>query len=155
MASEHPEQVRHEHTEVVATPSAQPVASTEHVEAVVTDPYAPRRATVSKVRQAIYLLFGLIEALVAIRFALRLLGANPAADFAAFIYAITAPLVAPFVGLFGTPQFNGSVLEPHSLVAIIVYALLAWLMAKLVWIVWGETRTGVTTSSRSVDTHSR
>lgn len=79
----------------------------------------------------------------------RLLGANLAADFAAFIYGITAPLVAPFVGLFGTPQFNGSVLEPHSLVAIIVYALLAWLLAKLVWVVWGETRTGVTTSSRS------
>lgn len=52
MASEHPEQVRHEHTEVVTTPSAQPVAATEHVEAVVTDPYAPRRAVVDKVRQA-------------------------------------------------------------------------------------------------------
>ena len=146
-------------TEVVTAPgtttevvTAAPVAA-EQVESVTVDPYAARRATVYKLQQAIYLLFGLLEGLIAIRFVLRLLGANPAAAFAAFIYGITAPFVAPFVGIFGTPAFNGSVLEWHSIVAIIVYMLVAWLLVKVIWLVYGETRTGVQT--RRIDTRIR
>ena len=138
---------RHEHVT-----HAEPGVAAEHVEAVATDPYAPRRAAAYKVRQAIYLIFGIIEGLIAIRFILRLLGANPDAGFAAFVYGVTGPLLAPFVGLFGTPQYNGSVLELHSIVAIIVYALLAWVLAKLAWLLLGETRRGVRTQSRRVDT---
>jgi hypothetical protein len=124
----------------------------ERTEAVVADPYAKRRDTAYRVRQAIYLIFGIVEGLIAIRFVLRLLGANAEAGFASFIYGITAPLLAPFVGLFGTPQFNGSVLELHAIVAIIVYALVAWGLAKLAWLLVGETRSGVRTRSRTVDT---
>ena len=129
-----------------------PVVGAEHVEAVVTDPYAKRRGTAYKARQVIYLIFGIIEGLIAIRFVLRALGANPGAGFASFIYGVTAPLLAPFVGLFGTPQFSGSVLELHSIVAIIVYALLAWVLAKVAWLLLGETRTGVRTRASTIDT---
>ena len=138
---------RHEHIT-----RAEPGVAAEHVEAVATDPYAPRRGAAHKVRQAIYLIFGIIEGLVAIRFILRLLGANPDAGFAAFVYGVTAPFLAPFVGLFGTPQYNGSVLELHSIVAIVVYALLAWVLAKLAWLLLGETRSGVRTRATRVDT---
>ena len=138
---------RHEHVTY-----AEPSVAAEHVEAVETDPYAPRRGTAHKVRQAIYLIFGIIEGLIAIRFVLRLLGANPEAGFAAFVYGVTAPLLAPFVGLFGTPQYNGSVLELHSIVAIVAYALLAWVLAKLAWLLLGETRSGVRTSASRVET---
>jgi hypothetical protein len=140
----------HEHV----TPTERTVEA-EHVEAVVTDPYAQRRGTVYKLRQAIYLLFGIIEGLIAIRFILRVLGANPEAGFAAFIYGITAPFLAPFVGLFGTYRFNGSVLEWHSLVGILVYALIAWVLAKLVFILLGETRSAAATHTTSVDTEVR
>ena len=84
-----------------------PVVAAEHSEAVISDPYAQRRGVASKVSQAIYLIFGIVEALLAIRFVLKLLGANAEAGFASFIYRISDPLVAPFVGLFGTPQLNG------------------------------------------------
>ena len=124
----------------------------EQVESVVTDPYAQRRGTAYKVRQGIYLIFGIIEGLIAIRFVLRALGANPEAGFASFVYGITAPLLTPFVGLFGTPQSNGSVLELHAIVAIIVYALVAWGLAKVAWLLLGETRSGVRARSSSVDT---
>ena len=124
----------------------------EQVESVVTDPYAQRRGTAYKVRQGIYLIFGIIEGLIAIRFVLRALGANPEAGFASFIYGVTAPLLAPFVGLFGTPQNNGSVLELNAIVAIIVYALVAWGLAKVAWLLLGETRSGVRARSSSVDT---
>ena len=138
---------RHEH--VTRT---EPAVATEHVETVATDPYAPRRGAASKVRQAIYLIFGIIEGLIAIRFVLRALGANPDAGFAAFVYGATAPFLVPFVGLFGTPRYNGSVLELHSIVAIVVYALLAWVLAKLAWLLLGETRSGVRTHASRVDT---
>ena len=130
----------------------EPAVGAEQVESVVTDPYAHRRGTAYKVRQGIYLIFGIIEGLIAIRFVLRALGANSEAGFASFVYGITAPLLTPFVGLFGTPQNNGSVLELHAIVAIIVYALVAWGLAKLAWLLLGETRRGVRTHSSSVDT---
>lgn len=144
----------HEHREEVTSTPA-PGATVDQVTATAYDPYAGRRQTSRRLVQAIYLLFGVIEALIAIRFVLRVLGANPAAGFATFIYGITAPLIAPFVGLFGNPQFDGSVLEWHSLVAVVVYALLAWLIAKVVWLLVGETRSAATTASSSTEERTR
>ncbi|MEA2640083.1 MAG: hypothetical protein QOF51_1477 [Chloroflexota bacterium] len=129
-----------------------PVAEAAHVDSVVVDPQATQAARVFRLTEAIYLLFGFIEALIAIRFVLRALGANPQSGFAAAIYAVTGPLVAPFSGIFGVPQFNGSVLEPHSVVAIIVYALLAWLIARLAWLMMADTRSEVSSHVRSVRT---
>jgi hypothetical protein len=123
----------------------------ERVESV-TDPYAPRHGAADKARQAIYLIFGIIEALIAIRVVLRLLGANQEAGFAAFIYGVTTPLLAPFFGLFGTSQINGRVLEPHSIVAILIYALIAWGLAKVTWLFLGETRRGSRAEVHEVNT---
>ena len=134
---------------------ARPGVTAERTEAVVSDPYAQRRGTASKMTQAIYLIFGIVEALLVIRVVLKVLGANPEAGFASFIYRISTPLVAPFVGLFGAPQMNGMVLELEAIVAIVVYGLVAWGLAKLAWLLLGETRSGVRSRSRTVDTDSR
>src|SRR4051794_40174217 len=72
----------------------EPAATVDRVHAASYDPYAGRRRSSEKLIQAIYLVFGLIETLLVIRFVLRLLAANPQAGFAQFIYNITAPLVA-------------------------------------------------------------
>lgn len=133
----------------------EPVARAERVEATVVDPYGSRRDRAFKIQQAISLVAGLIEILLAFRFALRLLAANPQNAFVSMVYAVTGPFVAPFVGIFGTPVYYGSVLEPHSLVAILVYALLAWGLVRLGWILFGETRTAVTTSTQTSSTKSR
>jgi YggT family protein len=130
---------------------ARPNAEVERVESVAYDPFANRRLAAYRITQLIYWVFGLIEGLIAIRFVLKALGANPSAGFAQFIYGITAPLVAPFYGLFGNPAAQGSVLELHSLVALIVYALLAWLLGKLAWILVGETRSAIKTRSTEID----
>ena len=114
-----------------------------------------RREGTLRVQGGIYLLFGILEGLLAIRFVLPLLGANPAAGFAQFIYRITGPFIAPFVGLFGTARFEGSVFEVNPLVAIFVYALIAWVLVKAVGLVMGDTRRGVRTTSSQVDTRSR
>ncbi|MDP9264621.1 MAG: YggT family protein [Chloroflexota bacterium] len=130
--------------------SAAPVA--EQVESTVADPYSGRRDSAYKVQQGIYVVFGFIEVLLAIRFVLRLFGANAQAGFAQLIYGVTGPLVAPFQGLFGTVQAEGSVVESHSLVALVVYALVAWLIVKVAWLAFGETRSATATTTRGTST---
>ncbi len=117
--------------------------TTERVEQVTVDPDADRRSALYALRQAIWLVFGMIEGLIAIRFILRLLGANPEAGFAQFIYGLTGLFIAPFVGLFPSPGFEGSVLEITSVVAMLVYLLLAWVIVKVALMFLSGTRTGV------------
>jgi len=112
-----------------------PTVVADRTQATTYDPYASRRSMSIKLTQAIYLIFGLIEALLLIRFVLKALAANAEAGFAQFIYGTTGPLVAPFLGLFGTPQAaSGATLELHTLIALVIYALVAWLLAKGAWL---------------------
>jgi hypothetical protein len=144
---------RYVEEEVVTRPA---VADVDRAAAVTYDPYERRRTGSYKLVSAIYLVFGFIETLIVIRFVLKVLGADPSAGFAQLIYGVTNGLVAPFVGLFGTPAAgNGSVFEPHSLIALVVYALVAWLIAKIAWLVFGETRSAIHTSATTVDTRVR
>lgn len=160
MEHHHTDPVGHEDAEVetthrrVVSPAAGST-SVEQVDVVATDPYDERRAIADKMVQAIYFVFGVVEVLIALRFVLKLLGANPNAGFSSFIYSVTWPLVAPFAGMFDTPAANGSVVEWHSLIAMVVYALLAWLLARLVWLVLDDPRTGVRARTRNIDTHVR
>lgn len=73
----------------------------------------------------ICLIFTVIEVLIAIRVMLKLLGANPAAEFTALVYALSDIFVAPFQGIFPSPSGYGSVLELSAAFAIPIYALLA------------------------------
>jgi len=81
--------------------------------------------------QLIYLAFGLLEAALGIRVILKLLAADPDAGFTRLVYALTAPFVALFQGVLATPQSRGNVLEISSLLAIVVYALLGYGLARL------------------------
>jgi len=134
---------------VVAPPTA---AAVDQVAATAYDPYAARRRTVARMIQVIWLLFGIIETVLAIRFVLRLLGANEGAPFAAFIYSVSDAFLLPFLGLFGTPRTGGSALDLNAIVGIIVYMLIAWLIAKIVWLLAGETRSATTTVANSTRT---
>jgi hypothetical protein len=129
--------------------------TTHQTETSTGDPYAVRRDLPLRVQNGIYLLFGILEGLLGIRFVLGLLGANLGAGFAKFIYGITGPFIAPFVGLFGQPRFEGSVFEFNSLVAILVYALIAWALVKIVWLMMGDARRGMRTTTSQTDTRSR
>lgn len=73
----------------------------------------------------IRLTFTVIAILIAIRVVLKLLDANPAAEFTGLIYGLTNILIAPFEGVFPNPRGDGSVLELSALLAIPIYALLA------------------------------
>jgi hypothetical protein len=129
---------------VAATP---PAAAVDEVHATAYDPYATRRRSSYRLVQAIWLLFGIVEGLLALRFILKLLGANPQAGFANFIYSASGPFLAPFNNLFGNPASGNAVLELNTIVAIVVYMLLAWLIAKVVWLLAGESRSATRTVS--------
>ena len=75
---------------------------------------------------------GLLEGLLGLRFALALLGANPTNGFAALVYAITWPFVAPFQTLFGVPSAGGSVLETYTLMAMIVLVFVWWILMRFI-----------------------
>ena len=80
----------------------------------------------------IYLCFGVIDGLLIIRLVLKLMGANPFASFATFIYGITDFLLAPFRGLFPNWISGQSILEPSVLVAILIYSLVALGLMRVV-----------------------
>jgi hypothetical protein len=134
---------------VVTPPTA---AAVDQVSATAYDPFAARRRNVAKMVQIVWLLFGLIETVLAIRFVLRLLAANPEAPFAAFIYSVSDAFLLPFMGLFATPRSGGAALDLNAIVGIVVYMLVAWLIAKIVWLLVGETRSATTTVANSTRT---
>ena len=80
-------------------------------------------------------LFGILEILLGFRLFLKLFGANPNSGFTDFIYTVSGPFTAPFRGIFSTPTTEGdittSVFETSTLIAMIVYAIVAWGIVKL------------------------
>ncbi len=81
--------------------------------------------------QIVWWLVGFVDVLLAIRFFLKLFGANPA-PFVRFMYDVTWPLVAPFHGIFNSDQVGRSVLEPESIVAVAIYTLIGWGIVSLI-----------------------
>ena len=87
--------------------------------------------------QIVWYIVGVLEAFLAFRFILKLLGANPNAGFSSFIYGITYPFAAPFLNVFRITRVEGSVFEWTTLLAMIVYWLVAMAITKL--LVMGKT----------------
>jgi len=102
-----------------------------------------RVATSSQtVEYLIYFIFGLLEILLAFRLVLKLLGANAGSAFVGLIYGLTGVFILPFEGIFRKGITQGietvSVLEPSTLVALLVYAVIGWGIVKLIRILSGE-----------------
>ena len=75
--------------------------------------------------QVVWYILAVIEVLLAFRFVLRLLAANPAAGFTDFIYTLSYPFVAPFMAVFSTTRVAASAFEWTTLLAMVVYWMLA------------------------------
>ena len=85
--------------------------------------------------RVVWFIAGIILALLAIRFVLILLGASTVSSFVNFIYIVSYPFAAPFFGVFGyTLQYGVSRFELSTLVAMAIYALIAWGIVKLITI---------------------
>lgn len=118
-------------------------------ERVVRDVAAERRMQLFQVNRIIYSLLSLLEIVLGIRFVLKLIAANPGSGFASFIYGISGAFTAPFNALLGTPSAGGSALEVTTLVAMVIYALLTWIIVRVIQIVTDRpTARTVTRSTR-------
>lgn len=78
-----------------------------------------------------YFVLGVLEVLLGLRLIFRLLGANEGNDFITFLYTLTHVFVGPFNGIFNDQALGHSVFEVSTLIAMLIYALLAWGIVSL------------------------
>lgn len=114
----------------------------DNTNTVMTNPVKVKATNSQTVEYLIYFFFGVLEVLLAFRLVLKLMGASMASAFVGLIYGLTGIFILPFEGIFRRGFTQGiettSILEPSTLVALIVYAVLAWGIVKLLRVLSGE-----------------
>ncbi|MBK8616692.1 MAG: YggT family protein [Anaerolineales bacterium] len=108
-----------------------------------SEPEREQRIFTFKASQLIWLLFGILEVLIALRIGLMLIGANPNSPIVALIYGFTYLFLFPFTDLVSSPAAGNMVLEISSLFAMLVYGLVAWAMERVIWLVFYRPRGAV------------
>jgi hypothetical protein len=102
---------------------------------------ANQNSAIARIVHIAYFLFGALELLLAVRVIFKLIGVNAANGFAAFIYDLSAPFVTLFESLLQNPTVGTTgVLEVTTLIAMIVWAIAAWLTGRLIWLVLSRPR---------------
>ncbi|MBI4948206.1 YggT family protein [Candidatus Berkelbacteria bacterium] len=79
----------------------------------------------------IWYLVGIIDLLLVLDIVFKLFGAK-SVGFASFLYSITNFFAAPFRGIFPNPKIEGAYFDTAAFVAIIVYILVGWIVARLI-----------------------
>ena len=120
------------------------------------EPEREQRIFSFKATQLVWLLFGVLEALIALRIGLKLIGANPESPIVALIYGLTFLFLFPFEGLITSPTIGGMVLEISSMFAMLIYALIAWVVERTVWLIFYRPRGPVVavTETSTSESHS-
>jgi uncharacterized protein YggT (Ycf19 family) len=101
----------------------------------VAEPVVAATSPVDTVRRLVWLLFGVLQALIVLRIVLLVLGANESNDLVSFILGVTDPFVEPFRGMFRLDSVSGasgSVLDVAALVALIAWTLIEALVLGVV-----------------------
>lgn len=100
-----------------------------------------RSAVFDWIIRSIYLLVGSLITLLALRFFLRVSGANTESGFTQFIYKLSNPFIAPFSTLFISPvsDTGSNIFDVNVLMAIIVYLLLGWLGIRLISFIYNRS----------------
>jgi hypothetical protein len=105
-----------------------------------SEPEREQRIFSFKVTQLVWLMFGILEALIALRIGLKLIGANPESPIVALIYGFTYLFLFPFEGLVTSPTMGNMVLEISSMFAMVIYGLIAWAVERVIWLVFYRPR---------------
>ena len=117
-----------QHTTEVHDTAARDAGTSVRRQTVTHTAVASGNTVMSRV---VWYIAGFIIALLVIRVFLYLFAANQAAPFVDFMYTISGVFALPFYGIFAQPSYGQSVLDSASIVAIVVYALVAWGISKL------------------------
>jgi hypothetical protein len=129
---------------------------TTEVTSTQREPDREQRIFTFKATQFIWLLLGILEALIALRIGLKVIGANPDSPIVALIYGFTGLFLFPFTGLVNSPTMGNMVLELSSMFAMLIYALIAWAVERIVWLVFyrPQARAVGTTRTTTSEQHS-
>lgn len=123
-----------EHIQQVKTLNNNGVA-TQTTRTITDDGAEVAQTPASTAARVIWFVAGVVIALLALRFLFVLLGANQNNGFVDLVYTLSYPFAAPFFGMFGYHIHYGiSRFELSTLIAIAIYALIAWGLARLVTI---------------------
>ncbi len=94
-----------------------------------------QNSAVARIVNIVYFLFGTLELLLGVRVIFKLISVNPDNGFARFIEDLSSPFVTLFASLLTNPTLGTTgVLEVTTLIAMLVYAILAWLLGRLIWL---------------------
>ena len=93
-----------------------------------------------KLTQLVWLLLGILETALALRFMFKLIAVNAANPFASLLYKVTDIFVAPFASLTGAPAAGEMVLEISTIIAMIVYFLLGWVLERIIYVLFYRPR---------------
>ena len=103
------------------------------------------------VSRIIYFALGVLEVILLLRFLFRLLGANQDNGFTMFLYNLSYVFVVAFKGIFTDPAVGRNVFEISTIVAMLVYALVAWGLVSLGRLIFAPNlsdRQSITTTRR-------
>lgn len=130
------------------------INTVSEVQTTRKEPERERQIFTFKATQVVWLLLTIFEALLALRFVLKLIGANPASPFAAGLYGFTGIFLSPFTSLIGAPAVGGMVLEVSTLIAMLVYGLIAWAVERIIFVIFYRPR-GPVTETTTTDQHTQ
>ena len=82
-------------------------------------------------RTLINIVIGITELILTFRLIFKFLTVNPETPFVAWLYRVTAPLVAPFAKILPNWKFSGFVVDFATVAALIVFALAGGLLLMI------------------------
>ena len=93
---------------------------------------------VETIENIVYFFLGLLEILLFLRLILKLFGVSIASSFVSLIYGLSNIVLVPFEGIFSRLFSRGisstSIIEPGTIVAMIIYAIIAWGVVRIIQI---------------------
>lgn len=92
---------------------------------------SPSTKPIYRGTQIVWYILYIIEAFLAFRFVMKLLDANEGAGFTSFVYGVTYVFATPFLNVFSVSSVAGSVFEWTTLLAMVVYWIVAMGIIKL------------------------
>ena len=98
-----------------------PEVITEHPQKVFE-----KKKAIFRFYQIIWYILGIIEVLLGFRMALKAIGASPFSGFVSLIYSVSNPLAIPFQGIVRSTVNGTSILEWSTIVAALVYLVIAY-----------------------------
>lgn len=94
------------------------------------------------IARVVYYVLAVLEIILALRFFFRLLGASESSGFVMFLYNLSHIFVGPFNGIFNDQALGRSVFEFSTIVAMVVYALIAWGIVSLSRVIYASNYAG-------------